>query len=612
MKQKSYPILSFRFAAWLSVFILAADIAVITLAKDERQRMVFSDLITPLTNLMAAAGLFYAARISARNGSRFSRSWYLWTVGLLIYATGSIVWAVYELVLGEPAFPSLADLFYISFYVFIWVGLAQYPVDENQKTERKLALLDNLIVMLGAGLSFWVFLIKPFIVKDGFTLTTFLELAYPVLDMISVWTLMIFFRARVMQSEYIPLLMIGFGFLSEVTADVLFTYQSLHATYLSGNWDDLFFLGSSLAFMLAAIRHVDSLALKPENSPHTTEAALSRPFSNQWPVYLPYFWLAVAYGVLIHCFAVQDIELSLFLIIGLIIGLVILRQMLTLNDNQRLFYKAQAELEERKQVQQELRQANLELDARVEQRTNDLHIANDLLVQYNQKIELSLHEKEVLLKEIHHRVKNNLQIVSSLLNIQAHTIKDPEALTALQSSQSRVRSMALIHERLYQSQNMGRINFGRYIKDLAAFLFRTYQDQSGRVQLTTCLDDVELDIDTAVPLGLILNELITNALKYAFPVDRTGEIAIQLLRHPDGFITLVCADTGGGLPPGQDLLACKSLGIELVRNLTSQLEGEVEAKSHNGLQVRIKIPYGEKPALREPLPTQNTPQGAKA
>ena len=185
---------------------------------------------------------------------------------LIVYTIASITWAIYELILGEPPFPSLADVFYLSYYVFIWLGLAQYPKEEIQKGGKKLMLLDNVIVVLGAGLSFWILLFTPFLNTDEFSLTTLLEIAYPVMGMISVWGLMIFFRNQISQSESIPLIFIGMGFICEIVADVLFAYQSLNSTFMSGNWGDLFFVGSSVALMLAGVRFVSSYSIEAGNT----------------------------------------------------------------------------------------------------------------------------------------------------------------------------------------------------------------------------------------------------------------------------------------------------------------------------------------------------------
>ena len=165
-----------------------------------------------------------------------------------------------------------------------------------------------------------------------------------------------------------------------------------------------------------------------------------------------------------------------------------------------------------------------------------------------------LNEKEVLLKEIHHRVKNNLQIISSLLNLQARQTTDPLLLQAMQDSQSRVRSMALIHEKLYQSQSLAKIDFGEYVKSLAADLFRSYKHNFMGIHLNVQVDEVSLDLDHAVSCGLILNELMTNALKYAFPDSRNGTIWVELRTNSEHILSLRVADDGVGLPADLDIL----------------------------------------------------------
>jgi PAS domain S-box-containing protein len=193
-----------------------------------------------------------------------------------------------------------------------------------------------------------------------------------------------------------------------------------------------------------------------------------------------------------------------------------------------------------------------------------------------------LNEKEVLLKEIHHRVKNNLQIISSLLNLQTDQVKDSGTLRILHDSQTRVRSMALIHEKLYQSKSMAKIDFGEYVTSLTKDLFRSYQRSLGEIKLNIHVDEVTLDLDYAVPCGLILNELMTNALKYAFPEGRKGSIWVELRADPKQFISLRVADDGVGLPAGLDILKNKSLGLQLVNSLVKQIDGKLEVENSSG------------------------------
>lgn len=211
--------------------------------------------------------------------------------------------------------------------------------------------------------------------------------------------------------------------------------------------------------------------------------------------------------------------------------------------------------------------------------------------QVDDKIRASLHEKEVLLKEIHHRVKNNLQIISSLLNLQAGKVKDLQTIQALRESQMRVRSMALIHEKLYQSDSMARIDFGGYVKSLAADLFRSYQRGLGQVELKIVVDEVELELEQAVPCGLILNELMTNTLKHAFPDGRSGTLRVDLRAGSGQILSLRVSDDGVGMPPEFDLAAAKSLGLQLVNSLVSQLDGRLEVEHTGGTAFKVSFGY---------------------
>jgi PAS domain S-box-containing protein len=210
-------------------------------------------------------------------------------------------------------------------------------------------------------------------------------------------------------------------------------------------------------------------------------------------------------------------------------------------------------------------------------------------VAAEERLKASLHEKEALLKEIHHRVKNNLQVVSSLLGLQSRTIQDPEMRKRFQESQNRIHSMALLHESLYQSENLSQIDFPDYIRQLAAHLFRSY-GVNERVRLKTDLDKLDLTLDTAVPCGLIINELLSNSLKYAFPNGRSGVIRIAMREESESRIRLVVADDGIGLASDLDWTTTPTLGLRLVRTLGQQLGATVEVNSRNGTEVQLAFP----------------------
>jgi len=204
----------------------------------------------------------------------------------------------------------------------------------------------------------------------------------------------------------------------------------------------------------------------------------------------------------------------------------------------------------------------------------------------DEKINSSLREKEVLLKEIHHRVKNNLQVISSLLSLQASYIADPLTRELFGESQNRVRSMALIHEKLYQSEDFVAIDFAEYISGLAGYLYRAYAINPEKIVLTIDVTGIALGMFSAVPCGLIINELLSNALKYAFPEGRNGSITIQLTKIGDEHLLRI-ADDGIGLPEHMNLECVESLGLQLVETLTHQILGRMIVKRTPGTEFSI-------------------------
>lgn len=207
-----------------------------------------------------------------------------------------------------------------------------------------------------------------------------------------------------------------------------------------------------------------------------------------------------------------------------------------------------------------------------------------------ERIRSSLRDKEILLQEIHHRVKNNLQVISSLLSLQPRGIDDEAMQQRFRESQHRVQSMALIHEQLYESESLSAINFPDYLRQLAAHLFRSYQVSSSRIELETDFADVDIPIDAAVPCGLILNELLSNALKYAFPDGRDGRVRVDFRPATGtGRVVLKVSDDGIGMPPEVGLGNAQTLGLRLVRSLVQQLHGEVGIKRSQGTTVTISF-----------------------
>jgi PAS domain S-box-containing protein len=260
-----------------------------------------------------------------------------------------------------------------------------------------------------------------------------------------------------------------------------------------------------------------------------------------------------------------------------------------------LYLSVIRDVTERKRAEEELKRAHGELELRVHERTIELEDLTHWLRQEiaermraEEQIKASLAEKEVLLQEIHHRVKNNLQIISSLLALQGRQIADDKVADALNDSQNRIRSMALIHAQLYQSEDLSRIDFAKYLVNLSNTVLRSYADKAALVSLKVKVDQVLLGIGTAIPCGLIVNELVSNCLKHAFPAGDRGEIRVELSRSPEDEYTLTVADNGIGFPAELDYRTSKTLGLRLITNLAEgQLRGRLEIKSQGGTEVLI-------------------------
>ncbi|MGO9015359.1 MAG: sensor histidine kinase [Dissulfurispiraceae bacterium] len=219
-----------------------------------------------------------------------------------------------------------------------------------------------------------------------------------------------------------------------------------------------------------------------------------------------------------------------------------------------------------------LLQSHNELEKRVEERTDELS--------------QSLGEKEILLREIHHRVKNNLAVVSSLLSLEARKIKDAGVKSLFEESQQRVRSMALVHEKLYQTKDLSAINFESYIKSMVLDIISMYRIDTSAITTEINIGDIELDLESAVPCGLIINELLTNAFKHAFPKNGRGVLSINFT-NTDGTYTLIIKDNGVGLPEGFDYREADTLGFQLVDILAGQLGGTLEIKSDKGTEAIV-------------------------
>ncbi len=239
-----------------------------------------------------------------------------------------------------------------------------------------------------------------------------------------------------------------------------------------------------------------------------------------------------------------------------------------------LYVTLTTDISEQKRAEKYLRNAHDNLEVKVQERTSELLA--------------TLQEKELLLREIHHRVKNNLQIISSLLNLQIPYIKDEQSIEFFKESQNRVKSISMVHEKLYQSKNLDKIDFGEYISNIVTNLFQTYDVNPDIIEYNSNLDNINLNIETSIPCGLIITELITNSIKHAFLNGRKGKIMVKLYFEDEKFILLI-NDNGIGFPEDLDIKNTETLGLQLVDLLVDQLDGTVELNRKKGTEFKIEF-----------------------
>jgi two-component sensor histidine kinase len=266
---------------------------------------------------------------------------------------------------------------------------------------------------------------------------------------------------------------------------------------------------------------------------------------------------------------------------GLLLSiLVILYYRSCIQQSRKVLFQAQKQKLRSQQKEIKLKFNNM--SKMLQEKDFQLHQKNKLL----EEKEMMLIEKDWIFKEVHHRVKNNLQVLISLLNSQTATLKDQSALSAIQESQDRVQAMVLIHQKLYQSDNVSRINMPSYISDIVTYLQETYNlCQPIRVRLE--VEPNELDVSQAVPLGLIINEAITNAFKHAFPKGRSGTVSLSLNCLEETTYQLTIKDDGIGLPVGYEPAHSRSLGMKLLHGFSRQLGGELLITSHLGMAISL-------------------------
>ncbi|MDG3547248.1 MULTISPECIES: sensor histidine kinase [Methanobacterium] len=560
--------------------------------------------------------------------------------------------------------PSLVDTLYIVAYPLLMLGILTL-MEKPYRLKLK-SFLDSIIVSVSVMFIIWFPLIWPVIEpSQPDTPSMIFSLSYLFLDLLLLLVTQVVLFSEKKKISTISLFLVSLGIFSQVVGDMVFAYQVVVPNLLYLWLANTFYTLTIILIALAVLSYINKVEMDIKNK-LSFYSALS-PY-NDWISYLPLVLVLFTYSLLI----ITTPDAALIWGVGIIVVLVILRQVIFLNDlkraqitlkrNKEVISKRKEQLDfitsnmldiisesdangvlkyvspstqqllgyhpqelvghslyelihpdDREKVRQTIKKSsNATEGLRVESRLKTaegkyiwiettgkpvvdengfrgfIYSGRDITEQKKsaEYIKKSLEEKEALLREIHHRVNNNLQVISSLLSLQSDNVRDPRDHELFVESQNRVRSMAMIHEKLYQSDKFNSINFRDYLKTLINRLIYDYSQDLGHIDLELDIENVELNIETSVPCGLIINELVSNSLKHAFPQGRNGKIIVKFHKIKDKYVLMV-GDNGIGPLEKSVLESSKKLGFNLVKSLIKQLDASLEILESEGTLYRI-------------------------
>jgi len=660
-------------------FIIVIGFVIISLLlrNNSVSLMYFGDIYSPVIDLLVVLTLFYATIRSFRYGRRVQIAWLFITLAFSFYAVGDILWAILELGFHQTPFPSVADVFYLTFYPLFALGIYYLPRFSFTRKEMLKIFLDMGIIVITVGIIFWTFLIIPTFSNPENSFANIVSVISIIGDF-----LLFFVLIRLLNSNFDenmgPVLLLSMSILVMIVTDSIYAFQTIQGTYILGGLLDT---GWILSFVLVGLAAFLQASNEKIDLKRFSYLIIWIQKSNLIS-YLPFIWVLIAFALLVWAndnFVYPNLEF-IELGVGFIIFLVIIRQIITLNENKNLLVVAEKEIKSRKIAENAARESEIyyrtifentgtaislieedmtisrvnseaeriigfskeeiegkkkwtefvvkedlkrikgyyalrndpvahptEYETKVRDKAGNIkdilvtivnipgtqnELASIIDITKRKKaenlIKSSLNEKNTLLREIHHRVKNNMQIISSLLNLQIKYVDEEEAVNVLKESQNRIKSMAMIHEKLYMSDDLAHINFVDYIQSLVKNLFYSYNVENTNIKPIFEVEDVTLNMETAVPCGLIISELVSNSLKYAFPNEKKGEILVSLKTVDDKY-ELIIRENGIGLPEELDFNNLETLGLLLVNNLTEQIDGELTINRSPGTEFKIKF-----------------------
>ncbi len=620
---------------------------------------VYMAILTPIVSIFTSGLLIYTTWWSYEMHKDAFKPWLILAISMVVYSVASFFYFVFTDVKGVISSLSMADSFYMAAYSSLVLGILFF-IKKPFKIKYK-NLLDAVIVMVSAFFIVWFLLIWPTVgPSQPDTLSVIISISYLFLDLIVLLTILILLFSKNRKISELPLVLFSLGMFFQVFGDMIYAYNAV-IPLLIYQWMFTALYVSNLIFItLAIIAYLNNIDVDFKNLIRVYRES-SAP--NSLVPYLPLVLVLFAYGLLI----ITKPDEALIWGVGIIVVLVIIRQILSLNE----IKKAKKIISARKEQLSFITSNMLDLIAESDENgvfkyvspssqhllgyppeylggksfydfihPDDLqevteHLKKSLAslksarIQYRYKnvegkyiwlesigqaifennklkgfiyssrdiseqkeaakfVKNSLREKETLLKEIHHRVNNNLQIIISLLNLESRNVVAEEDHELFVESQNRVRSMSMIHEKLYQSDNLSSINFSDYLKTLLSTLIYENSKNMTKFDLEVDIDEeIDLNIETAVPCGLIINEIVSNSLKHAFPSGVSGKITVKMHKN-DGEYVLIVGDDGIGFIDESELENA-TLGLTLINSLVDQLDGDIEFLKGEGTFYKIKF-----------------------
>jgi len=499
----------------------------------------YLNILTIITSFIAFIFLVYGTYNSYKNYKYIFTPLLFFTMGIGLYFFSNILYFIIEEITGLSSLVSVVNLLYSACYPFLIVSALLFG--KRPFKIRYKELFDVFIIVVSIFFIIWFPFVWP-VVETGSpdTLSMVLSLSYLFLDLLlSLLVLLLIFNQNRRIPEP-PLVFIYLGLFFQILGDMAYAYYAVNPL-LSCKWlFSVLYSTNSIFIILAVTSFLNKVNIDIRQ--RIDDYRIKHPH-NDLISYLPLLLVLGAYSLLI----VTKPDAALIWGVGLIVVLVLLRQIILFNETKK---------------------------AQIEQEKAEIALKKSLM------------EKESLLREIHHRVKNNLQIILSLLSLQSKNVVDEKDKELFKGSQNQVRSMALIHEKLYESDNLSSINFSEYIKSLLNSIMDDYPQYIHSINLDVDMKDIELNIETSVPCGLIINELVSNSLKHAFPPGRKGSISVKMHSDNNDYV-LTIADDGVGYEKKAELSESTKFGLKLVNVLVKQLDGSIEHLEEKGTVYRI-------------------------